>query len=70
MYLEQQKLTYSAFARKIGVSPQAVRRYVTGERRPSADIMTAIAQATDGEVRPNDFFDSPSNDNPDSKVAI
>lgn len=70
-YLEREETTYSAFARQIGVSPQAVQRYVVGERRPSAEIMTAIAHATDGDVRPNDFFDPPSNDStPDTKVAI
>lgn len=68
-YLEREETTYSAFARKIGVSPQAVQRYVKGDRRPSAEIMTTIRGATDGAVQPNDFFDFPSNTNEPERRA-
>lgn len=46
----------SRFAERIDVSPEAVRRYIKGERRPQADILARIRNVTDGAVRAADFF--------------
>ena len=57
-YLTEKGLTLTAFAGEIGVSVEAVRRYSEGARIPSRDIMPRIEKATDGKVRPNDFFET------------
>lgn len=44
------------FASVIERTPEAVRRYVNGERIPDRETMPAIVRATAGEVTPNDFF--------------
>jgi DNA-binding transcriptional regulator YdaS (Cro superfamily) len=55
-YLADAEITIPAFAGKIGVSVQAVHRYVAGERTPHRRIMERITRVTDGKVQPNDFF--------------
>lgn len=57
-YLREKSLTLTAFAGKIEVSVETVRRYSEGARIPSRYIMPRIVKATDGQVRPNDFFES------------
>jgi transcriptional regulator with XRE-family HTH domain len=54
-YLEEAQLSRAQFAAKIGVSKEAVRRYLIG-RVPEPDIMEKIALATACKVTPNDFF--------------
>lgn len=44
------------FATRIGRSPEAVRRYLNGERTPDRETMRRIAFETNGEVTANDFF--------------
>ena len=56
-YLSETGTSYSAFAEKIGTSAEAVRRYVTGTRMPTPDVMARIVAATEGTVEPNDFYD-------------
>ena len=48
----------NTFAREIGVSFQAVHRYVNGKRIPTRDVMQRIAEKTGGEVQANDFYES------------
>ena len=55
-YLESNSLSRAEFAEKISVSPEAVRRYVTGERAPDKERLIKIAEVTGGEVTANDFF--------------
>lgn len=43
-------------AAMLGVSPEAVRLWLIGERTPSRDKMQAIAKLSAGAVMPNDFF--------------
>jgi DNA-binding transcriptional regulator YdaS (Cro superfamily) len=59
-YITEASLTYSGFARHIGVSPETVRRYTTGERIPAHAVMLRIQQATNGRVTPNDFYSDPA----------
>jgi Helix-turn-helix len=56
-YLTKEKITPGAFAEKIGVTVQAVHRYLADERVPHRDVMQRIVEHTQGEVQPNDFFD-------------
>lgn len=55
-FLTEASLSRYQFAERINVSPEAVRRYITGERIPDKSIMARIAFATDGKVTANDFF--------------
>jgi len=55
-WLVAKRMSVSQFAERIERSPQAVRRYVNGDRIPDRDTMPLIVQATRGKVMPNDFF--------------
>ena len=55
-YLDKRGLTILEFACLLGVSHQAVRRYLHGERLPQRDIMLRIAKVTKGKVRPDDWL--------------
>lgn len=54
-YLAEAQISQSSFAKKIGVSKQAVQRYAKG-RIPEPDVMRKIALATGNKVTANDFF--------------
>lgn len=54
-YLAKHHLSYREFAELVGVSDEAVRRYVSGERFPMLDVLHRIAKATRGQVTANDF---------------
>ncbi len=54
-YLAERNEMIGAFANRIGVSHETVRRYVRGERRPDWEVLEKIAVATDGSVTANDF---------------
>lgn len=55
-WLAAKRMSAARFAGIIERSPEAVRRYVTGERIPDRDTMPLIVTATRGKVTPNDFF--------------
>ena len=55
-YITAHGLSRPAFAARIGVTPQALHRYLSGARVPHKDVLRRIAEATDGAVQPNDFF--------------
>jgi len=55
-YLDARNIPVAVFAETLGVSVQAVHRYLSGERLPRPDVMMRIKQATHGAVRPNDFY--------------
>ncbi len=55
-YLVENGIGTVAFAASIGVSLQALHRYLLGERIPRPDVLERIARVTDGCVQPNDFF--------------
>lgn len=58
-YLSDAEIKASAFAERIGVTRQTLWRYMSGERRPEWDVLERIAQATRGQVTPNDFLEAP-----------
>lgn len=55
-YLDQTQIDHRQFAKRIGVTAEAARRYVNGERIPDKKRMAKIALATGGQVTANDFF--------------
>lgn len=55
-YLSEMGMSKAAFAKLIGVSEEAVRRYVTGERKPDWPVLARIAKHTDGRVSADDFM--------------
>ena len=55
-YLDAHDIPISVFADRLGVSVQAIHRYINGERTPKPAVMARIAGATAGQVQPNDFF--------------
>lgn len=59
-YLTETRQTAADFAKRIGVDPISVRRYLNGDRRPDWEVMGKIVKATDGHVTPSDFIHKPS----------
>lgn len=57
-YLDSQEFSIRQFADLIGVTPEAVRLYVTGKRTPRGPTMRRIMNATRGEVTANDFVEA------------
>lgn len=55
-WLRENELTFTAFAARIGVTPETVRRYAAGERIPERDIMPRVVAETEGKVQANDFY--------------
>ena len=55
-YLSAHDISMAVFAERIGVSTQAVHRYLTGDRLPRPDVMMRIKAETRGAVQPNDWF--------------
>jgi transcriptional regulator with XRE-family HTH domain len=56
-YLEQNKITQTAFALEIGVKPLAVHRYISGARKPEAPVLQKIEEVTGGKVAYEDFYE-------------
>lgn len=55
-YLKAKKISQAKFARRCNLSRAAICRLVDGNRYPSAETMRRIFLATEGQVKPNDFF--------------
>jgi hypothetical protein len=55
-WLAAKDMPITRFASLIERTPEAVRRYVNGERIPDRETMPAIVRHTGGDVTPNDFF--------------
>lgn len=55
-YLKTKKISQAKFARRCNLSRAAICRLVDGNRYPSAETMRRIFLATEGQVKPNDFF--------------
>lgn len=59
-WLKLRNITAAEFAGRIGVSPMAVSRYLSGQRRPDWDIvLPKIVKETGGAVTANDFLSPP-----------
>lgn len=55
-WLENEGITIPEFAARIKRTPEAVRRYVNGERIPDRETMPVIVAETGCAVTANDFF--------------
>lgn len=59
-YLKEKELTYSGFARMLGMTSSSaamnVCRYVNGTRRPRPAIANKIVKATKGRVTLKDIY--------------
>jgi transcriptional regulator with XRE-family HTH domain len=55
-FIKQHGMTQTQFAKRTGLSVSSISRIVNGEREPSLRVMQIIYRATDGKVRPDDFF--------------
>jgi transcriptional regulator with XRE-family HTH domain len=54
-YLRKERLTAVAFAKRMGVAPFTVRRWLAGQRRPSWSLLPKISKITHGRVDANSF---------------
>lgn len=55
-WLTAEDIPVPRFASMIKRTPEAVRRYINGDRIPDRDTMPVIVRETRGAVTPNDFF--------------
>jgi len=55
-YLHKYQLSIGEFAKALGLSHEAVRRYLRMGRIPEPSVMRLILAATKGRVKPNDFY--------------
>lgn len=55
-YLARKRLTQAWFAAHVGVSLQALYRYMHEARVPQPPVMRRIMAVTGGLVQPNDFY--------------
>lgn len=55
-YLKTKPMTHTEFASLIGTTQVSVSRYVSGERRPSIEMIDKIEKATKGKVKMRDWF--------------
>lgn len=49
-------ISAAEFARRIGVAPSTVSRWVSGSIAPGADMCRTIFEATDGMVTADDMY--------------
>lgn len=55
-WLVSNDITDDEFASRVGTSPHAVKKWRYGERRPRADAVARIVEATAGKVTAHDFY--------------
>lgn len=56
-WMTRHNISEARLAGSLGTSQATVNRYARGERIPRPNIMARIIAATDGAVRPADFYD-------------
>lgn len=66
-FLHDHGVTTREFAAQLGASPESVRLYVTGKRRPRVDVLAKIRQLTNDAVRASDFFEAEEDE--ESEIA-
>lgn len=55
-YLKKNNISYAEFGRKIGHSRDVIRKWAAGINIPKKESMTLIIQATNNEVKIEDFY--------------
>jgi transcriptional regulator with XRE-family HTH domain len=58
-FMKDRQWDAAAVASAVGVSPEAVRKWLRGERIPRPAQMRRIVEVTDGAVQPADFYTRP-----------
>ena len=69
-YLKFCGVTNKDFAKRIGISPVSLSRYISGERLPEKEIILKISSLTDGAVNPDDFYFKPKIDNDNENINL
>lgn len=54
-YLQEQRVSIQEFADGVGVTHEAARRYLNGQRRPSREVLGRIITLTGGRVTADSF---------------
>ena len=57
-WLDKRGMTAKELAAQIAVSPAMITRITKGQV-PRPDVMTKLAEVTEGQVRPDDFYELP-----------
>lgn len=55
-YLQQNNVSYEAFAARLGVSAMSVSRWARGQNFPRKETLQRIKQETGGLVTPDSFL--------------
>lgn len=55
-FMAREGLSFDEMGRRLGVSHEAVRKWVSGERTPRRRYMAAIVRLSGGTITPNDFL--------------
>ncbi len=55
-YIQINRISQARFARRCGISRSAINHFIAGRRYPNPETMRRILLASNGEVKPNDFF--------------
>ena len=55
-YMKANRLSRAEMAEKLAVTPEAVRKWMAGERVPRPEIMARIFRVTGRKVTPSDFM--------------
>lgn len=55
-YLKLNKMTQLEFAKKTGISPSQINKYILRNAKPKDDHMINIRLQTNDMVGPNDFY--------------
>jgi hypothetical protein len=58
-YIKLSGISARQFALSVGVTPQAMSRYLADDRVPRKGVMQRIVDMTKGAVQPNDFYSAP-----------
>ncbi len=61
-FLKNKNMSIAEFALSMGLTYDAVRKYVAGIRVPTPRVMQEIITATNGLVMPNDFYTADDRD--------
>lgn len=56
-YLKKERMTQREFAKLINVDESTLSHWLKGLHRPSWPAMLNIVNVTNGQVKPNDFFE-------------
>jgi hypothetical protein len=55
-FLLRTELHHTVVAQAMGVSPEALRRYRSGDRLPIWPVLVRLAELSKGDCMPNDFL--------------